>query len=187
MSGTDKKKKHKSRRKSVLVKSGLQFRYILTLIIVASASFAFSIHEIIWAMRHIAEKNPAVKEIINGILSEFQALMPALGIKIIVFLVILVIFGFLASNQLAGPLYRFEKSLQYLTRGDFTFRAYLRKGDSLTDAQQKFNEMASFVHKTVSDYENFRSYAAGSSDPMVRKRATDLGENIKQNIPEFKI
>ena len=187
MSGTDKKKKHRARRKSLLVKSGMQFRYIITLIVVALASFAFSIHEIIWAMRNIAEKNPAVKDIINGILSEFQALMPALGVKILVFLIILAIFGIFVSNQLAGPLYRFEKALQCLARGDFSFRAYLRKGDALTDAQQKFNEMASAVHKTVSEYENFRSYAADSSDPMVRKRATDLGENIKQNMPEFKI
>ncbi len=181
----EKKKKEKKelQRKEIFVKKGLQFRYILTVLFWSVLSFALAIHEIFWVADKLAIKNPAIKDI----MSEFHALMPALAVKAAIFFAILIICSIIVSNQIAGPIHKFERGIRKLKSGDFTYRLYLRKGDYLTEIQTEYNEMATTMHKIVSEYEDFRSYAAGSSDEKAKQRSIVIAEEIKKNMPDMKL
>ena len=120
-------------------------------------------------------------------MSEFHALSPVLAVKAAILIAIIAICSLILSNQIAAPIYKFEKGLKKIKLGDFSYRLYLRKGDQLTEVQKEFNEMSSAVHKIMCEYEDFRSYAAGSSDEKVRERAVHVGEEIKRIVPKMKI
>ena len=54
----------------------------------------------------------------------------------------LLIWALLISNQIAGPLYRLEKTLeQILNSGDFGRRLQIRKGDSLKGLSDQINQL----------------------------------------------
>ncbi|MBO4556099.1 MAG: methyl-accepting chemotaxis protein [Elusimicrobiales bacterium] len=187
MSDTDNKKKKRVQRKIIFVKKRMQFRYIMTMLISAFFAFAITVHEISWAAGQLAVKNPALRDILSDIVSEFHALWPGLAVKALLFIAILLVFAIVSSHQQAGPVYQFEKGIGKIKRGDFTCRVYLRKGDEFTEMQKEFNDMSVNLHKIISQYESFRAYAAGSSDEKVRNRAVKLSDEIKSIIPEMKI
>lgn len=183
MSDNETKKKAPFQRKQIFVKKGMQFRYIATILLSALFAFGMTIHEVIWAAEQLAVKNPAVKDI----MAELKALIPIFSFKACLFIGIILIFAIVVSHQQAGPIYKFEKSLGNIKDGDLTYRVYLRKGDQLTEMQREFNEMASSLQKVITEYENFRSYAAGSSDARVKEQAIATGDNIKRIMPGIKI
>jgi methyl-accepting chemotaxis protein len=180
---SEKTQKVTFQRKTIFVKKGLQLRYIATILLSALFAFAITIHEVIWAAEQIAVKNPAVKDIVK----ELNVLVPMFAFKACLFIGILLIFAIVVSHQQAGPLYKFEKSFGKLKDGDLTYRVYLRKGDQLTEMQKEFNDMVYSLQRVVAEYEDFRSYAEGSSDERVRARAVETGEHVKGIMPEMKV
>lgn len=55
----------------------------------------------------------------------------------------------LASHKIAGPLYRFEKSLEELGKGDLTHRFSLRSDDQLNELAEKMNELSTRLDGSV--------------------------------------
>ena len=53
------------------------------------------------------------------------------------------------SHKIAGPLYRFEKSLEEIGNGDLTHRFTLRTDDQLGELAEKLNEFNSNLDKAV--------------------------------------
>jgi methyl-accepting chemotaxis protein len=84
----------------------------------------------------------------------------ALAAAIVVGIVALVSF-LLFSHRLAGPLFRFEKALGDMSRGDFDSRINLRRGDQLQAIQEAFNNTcekidirAGEIKKDLNELEN---------------------------------
>jgi methyl-accepting chemotaxis protein len=55
------------------------------------------------------------------------------------------------SHKLAGPLYRFEKSLKEIGQGDLTCRVSLRRRDQLSDLADTLNNFTSEIETKVRD------------------------------------
>ncbi|MBI5599454.1 MAG: methyl-accepting chemotaxis protein [Deltaproteobacteria bacterium] len=64
------------------------------------------------------------------------------------------IFLLYASHKIAGPLYRFEKSLEDIGAGDLTLRLNLRSRDQLTELAGKVNEFTSRMDNAVSSIQS---------------------------------
>lgn len=182
MSDNNQSKAAPLQRRTIFIKKSLQFKYISIIFASALLAFVIAVHEVVFTMNKAAEANPAVQAVIQDV----YAMTPVFLFKSALFLGIVLIIAIIISHRLAGPLYKFEKSCAIVGDGDLTYRVYLRKGDQLTDMQREFNNMVYALQNVTSEYENFRSYAAGSEDEKVRERALEAEVRIKKLMPELK-
>ena len=67
-----------------------------------------------------------------------------------VFLVFLIAMGTIfLSHKIAGPLYRFQKTLDEMERGNLTVRCHLRKFDEAMAVGDSFNRVLQFLDSTI--------------------------------------
>ena len=111
-------------------------------------------------------------------------MMPLFGIKIIMYMVMVLIVAAVVSHRMAGPVFKFEKSCATVGEGDLTHRVFLRKGDQLTDLQDQFNNMTGAVNEVVKEYEKFRVEAAAAG---LADKADALSKKVAEIMPRFKV
>lgn len=167
-------------RKTILIKKHLQYRYMA--LIFASVLLAFIVVglDLLWTVSKVVNEHPMMQPM----LEEMTAMAPLLGVKISMYLLIVLIVSVVVSHRMAGPVFKFEKSCSVLADGDLTHRVYLRKGDQLMDLQNQFNNMAEAVHEAAGEYEKFRIEAAASG---LKDKADALAVKIRQIMPNFKV
>ncbi|MEW6557290.1 MAG: methyl-accepting chemotaxis protein [Elusimicrobiota bacterium] len=136
--------KPKYKRRIVIIKRALQFKYI-AIVIVAMLLVAFTVGwDVYYTIgRAIIELNvpdlfPMMVKINNLMLG-----------KLAVLLVIVAIISIFVSHKFAGPIFKFERSCDIIASGDLTYKVHLRSGDELVDLQNKFNNMISEIKKKV--------------------------------------
>ena len=74
--------------------------------------------------------------------------------KIVIYVIFVVLISAIVSHKMAGPVYRFEQTCKAIAKGDFSQRVHLRKGDQLTDLQDKFNKMMDRKKKKIKKKNN---------------------------------
>jgi sensor histidine kinase YesM len=77
------------------------------------------------------------------------------------------------SNRIAGPLYRLEKSMEQLQKGDTNCRIKLRDGDYLIETVDIFNHMLDHLEKTNPDF------SASMRKRKMRERALETAAGPK--------
>lgn len=142
--------KPKYKRRIVIIKRALQFKYI-AVVLIAMILVAFTVG---WDVYYTVGR--AIMELeapgLYPIMVKINNLM--LG-KLAVLLVIVFIIAIFVSHKFAGPIFKFERSCDTIAKGDLTYRVHLRSGDELIELQDKFNGMVSKIQKKVSaDYES---------------------------------
>ncbi|MBI5573074.1 MAG: HAMP domain-containing protein [Elusimicrobia bacterium] len=142
--------KPKYKRRIVIIKRALQFKYI-AVVLIAMVLVAFTVG---WDVYYTVGR--AIMELeapgLYPIMVKINNLM--LG-KLAVLLVIVFIIAIFVSHKFAGPIFKFERSCDTVAEGDLTYRVHLRSGDELIELQNKFNGMVSEIQKKVSaDYES---------------------------------
>ena len=167
-------------RKTILIKKHLQYRYMA--LIFASVLLAFIVVglDVLWTVSKVVNEHPMMQPV----LEEMTAMAPLFGIKICMYLLIVLIVSVVVSHRMAGPVFKFEKSCSVISEGDLTHRVYLRKGDQLMDLQDQFNNMAESVHGMVGEYEKFRAAAAAAG---LKDKSDALGVEIRRIMPNFKV
>lgn len=136
------------RRKKILVKKGMQFRYLgLVLIsvilptLLVGACFYWLIFTIMAQQLAIPESIaynllPAVKRV-NTIL--------IVGLPIV--LVGLAAWGLMLSHRIAGPVSRLERELEQIAQGDFSIRIKFRRKDELGTIAEGINKVLDRIEK----------------------------------------
>ena len=89
----------------------------------------------------------------------------------------------LLSHQIAGPLYRFEKSLEEIARGDLTGRIHLRKTDQLKKLQSALNTALDAVNGQIGGIKKDLEEAQNSPSHEETRRVI---ARIKQKTDFFK-
>ncbi|OGS44338.1 MAG: hypothetical protein A2539_01085 [Elusimicrobia bacterium RIFOXYD2_FULL_34_15] len=137
--------KPKYKRRIVIIKRALQFKYIAVVIIAmllvaltVGWDVYYTIGRAIIELNH-SELFPLMVRINNLMLG-----------KLIVLVVIVFVISIFVSHKFAGPIFKFERSCDTIAEGDLTYRVYLRTGDELVDLQLKFNNMISELQKKIS-------------------------------------
>ena len=167
-------------RKTILIKKHLQYRYMA--LIFASVLLAFLIVglDVLWTLSRVVNEHPMMQPM----LEEMTAMAPLFGVKIFMYLLIVLIVSVVVSHRMAGPVFKFEKSCSIVAEGDLTHRVYLRKGDQLMDLQEQFNNMTASLHETVGEYEKFRAAASAAG---FKDKADALEAEVKRIMPNFKV
>ncbi len=80
--------------------------------------------------------------------NRLEIILPPLLINNLVIMVLLAIFGIYYTNRIAGPVYRMEKDIEKMLRGERGVRVRLRKGDHFTSLSEKLNILLDEFEKT---------------------------------------
>ncbi len=137
----------KYRRRTYLIKTGLQLRY-MGIIISTMLMVAFGVGWIIYhtSWSKIADTPDLTLDKLSGI---FDTVNSILLRWIVVFLLVIAILSIFVSHKIAGPVYRLEETTRIIASGDLTHQVHLRHGDELQDLQEAFNMMSDSLRKMV--------------------------------------
>ncbi len=138
---------NKHRRRTYLIKTGLQLRYmgiIISTMLLVAFGVGWVIYHTSWS--RIAntpdltlDKLSDIFDTVNGILMHW----------IVVFVLAIAILSIFVSHKIAGPVYRLEETSKLIASGDLTQQIQLRQGDELKDLQEAFNQMSESLRKMV--------------------------------------
>lgn len=137
----------KHRRRTYLIKTGLQLRYmgiIITTMLMVAFGVGWTIYHTSWSQ--IANTQDLT---IDKLADIFDAVNSTLVRWIFVFVFVIAILSIFVSHKIAGPVYRLEETTRLIASGDLTGKIYLRHGDELQDLQEAFNMMSDSLCKMV--------------------------------------
>jgi signal transduction histidine kinase len=179
MENTQNKPAVQFQRKTILIKKHLQYRYMALIFTSVLLAFIVVGLDMLWTVSKVVTEHPMMQPLLD----EMSAMVPVFGIKILLYLGIVLIVSVVVSHRMAGPVFKFEKSCATVAEGDLTHRVYLRKGDQLTELQDQFNNMMGAVDEAVKEYENFRLEAAAAG---MQDKAEALRKRVAEIMPKFK-
>lgn len=110
-------------------------------------------------------------------------------ITLAIVLLIVVLTVLYLSHKIAGPMFRFEKDISTVKKGDLTLRIFLRKKDQFAELSKSFNEMTASLHDKVkailSDIDQIR---ASAEEQNISPAEIEGLERLSRSIHErFKI
>lgn len=134
------------------------------------------------------------REVVSQVLKEANVkLIPKL-IAVVIFLSIGSIF---ISHEIAGPIYKFEKSAMAIAGGDLTVKFKLRKGDELKDLADALEKMATSLKRKVNasleaarqlsdGLEKLSQKAGDTADKRLLSDAKESLSKIEAELSTFK-
>lgn len=144
------------RRKRYIIKRGLQFRYIgivFALALLASLVTGYTVFATGWTL--LGEKLANIYPQ-GRLVYVFRTTNMALIRNLLFVSPFIFILGLLFSHKIAGPVYRIEKSIYEIAKGNLALRVKLRKGDEFWDLADVINTMT----KNISDSLNLSKKTA---------------------------
>jgi methyl-accepting chemotaxis protein len=163
-------------RRQYLIKQGLQYRFSFMIIILVAFMTIVSIaavYSIIWGdiYKEVKVYNDIrYVEVLKMIFYKTTRFM------IIISAGIISIFGLLSifiSHRIAGPLFKCEKSIESILKGDLTFRIHLRRGDEM-------QELAKLINSVMDDMQKTTVSARQTADSLM-KLSWKLSKNRSSN------
>ncbi|MBF0544967.1 MAG: methyl-accepting chemotaxis protein [Candidatus Riflebacteria bacterium] len=137
----------KHRRRTFLIKTGLQLRYmgiIVSTMLVIALGVGWIIYYTSW---NRISGTPDLT--IDKLAEIFDDVNKVLIRWVVVFVMLIAILSVFVSHKIAGPVYHFERSAKFIASGDLTHRVKLRYGDELRDLQDAFNQMTDSLRSMV--------------------------------------
>lgn len=164
---------NKHRRRTYLIKTGLQLRY-MGIIISTMLLVAFGVG---WVIYHTSWSRIAnTPDLTLDKLSEiFDAVNSVLLRWVVVFIFAIAILSIFVSHKIAGPVYRLEETSKLIASGDLTHQIQLRQGDELQDLQEAFNQMSESLRKMV------------SKDREVIEKLIETSSRLREKIDQKKL
>lgn len=182
------------RRKRYIIKKGLQFRYIgivFGLVILASIITGYTVFATGWMLlgESLASVYPQ-----GRLMYVFKATNAALLRNLLFISPALFILPLLFSHRIAGPVYRIEKSILDITKGNLTLKISLRKGDELTDLAEIINAMTENLRNTIAlnkevsaaiqkDLDNIKNAISGQTQD--RAKIESAVNNLQTKLTEL--
>jgi methyl-accepting chemotaxis protein len=130
------------RRRNYLINKDFQVRYIvrnLFALLVMALIISFTVYYTTWA--RIMDEFYDIPKIAAQFAPLFASVNHTMILILILFMILAAVVSVFVSHSMAGPIYRFEKTLQALSQGDFTLKVGLRKTDEFKDLAQTMNDM----------------------------------------------
>ncbi|MBU1006734.1 MAG: methyl-accepting chemotaxis protein [Candidatus Omnitrophica bacterium] len=137
------------RRKQYLIKHGLQFRYIgivFALAILTSIITGYTVFATGWTL--LGEKLASVYPQ-GRLIYVLKAANVALIRNLLLSSPFIFFLALFFSHKIAGPVYKIEKSMAEIARGNLVLRVKLRRGDELKDFAEEINRMTEALEKLV--------------------------------------
>lgn len=131
------------RRTRLFIARKFQIRYITLIMVLMFATVlitGYMVYVTTWTMfgEKLAEVYP------QGLLFDIAKKVNMVLLLRFVFLSpIVVLIGLVLSNRIAGPLYRINRFIQKISRGNYNNHLELRRGDELQDLSRMLNHLSS--------------------------------------------
>jgi methyl-accepting chemotaxis protein len=161
-----------------IIKTRFQFKFGIMIFIFLSLAAA-----LIWFEGHFFVKNM----IDNGMVTGDDAISQLQNINGIVaktgILAVAITFGLALffSHFIAGPIYRFEKTLEQMRDGNLNVHVRLRKNDELQEVAEVFNQtLASLRIKIKKDRDTMTVYLDRALEVAGRLRQAGRNEEAKE-------
>ncbi len=138
------------RRRNYLINKEFQFRYMARIIfgmVVMALIIAFTVYYTTWA--RIMDEFYNIPRIASQFAPLFSSVNGTMLFILFFFLILAAVLSIFISHSIAGPIYRFEKSLQAIAQGDLTLRVGLRKTDEFKHVANTLNEMVVELRKSL--------------------------------------
>ena len=143
---TDKPTAPAGRRATILIKKGLQLRYMMLIIVSVLCGLAIMTFELTATLNDLFDTYPVL---VQPLYDEFIPIATGFFYKICIYLLFVVVISAILSHKMAGPVYRFEQTCKAIAKGDFSQRVRLRKGDQFVELQHEFNAMMDRVEAEI--------------------------------------
>lgn len=101
----------------------------------------------------------------------FLHMVRAYGVYILVLGVVVSVFSLFLSHRIAGPLFRFERSVEEVTRGNLAFRITLRKNDEGKELAGLMNTMITSLSGQIRDMRQQADAAYGELEGISQELA----------------
>ncbi len=193
------------RRRNYLINKEFQFRYMGRIIfgmVVMALIVSFTVYYTTWA--RIMDEFYNIPRIAAQFAPLFASVNRTMFLILILFVLLAAVLSIFMSHSIAGPIYRFEKSLQAIASGDLTLRVGLRKTDEFKHIAETLNLMVSELRNNLSsDRElidelasisgRLQTTGAQSGDPLPPALTRDLGQlsqtldRLQKSISRFKL
>lgn len=134
------------RRATILIKKGLQVRYMVLITLSVLCGLAIMTFELTATLSDLFDTYPVL---VQPIYDEFIPIAANFFYKIFIYLLFVVVISAILSHKMAGPVYRFEQTCKAIAKGDFSQRVHLRKGDQFVELQDAFNTMMDRVEAEI--------------------------------------
>ncbi len=173
---------HAGRRKNHFIKKGFQINFsirFLALIVVE----AILLGGLFWYMslNTLTTSYAGAQLKIENTSSFFFPSMMLSNLIVVVVVGLIGLIGLIfISHKIAGPLYRFEKSLKEIGGGDLSHRITTRKNDQLTDLADTLNDFSSAIDNRMIDIKS----NIGDIEELVKQMQSRLSPDEKGNGTE---
>jgi len=137
------------RRKKKLIKSGLQLKLVSAFLAMAVVASLFQVVLLNTSLLKLTE-DLGVQT--TDVISQFSGvLMRNLFITLGVLVPLMFVFGILITHRIAGPVYKFERYLDAVIRGDEEGECRLRKGDELQELCVRLNRAVAVLKQRAAE------------------------------------
>lgn len=170
----------KHRRRRLIIEGNFQTRFILRFILVIVGATLLSTGSLLGVFYFKYKYGDAdltsliimvTPEGITNVLSLFQiVLVPILAANLLM-LCIIIPYALAYSHKIAGPIYRFEQSLDFLLSGEMDFMIMLRKKDEFKYLASRMNALIDFMRRNVEEVR--------LSHRMIKERISKIERFIK--------
>jgi len=177
-------------RRSYFIRRRLQWKVFASVIAMLISFSLFLALGLYFPLFYILYSNlPTESVMLQQAAYFYLAIERYIWISVLVVIVLLGLYSVFFSHRIAGPLYRFEQTLQGVSQGDLSQRVQLRRYDELKDFGDQINRTLDILETQVrrakemmADAERAQSdlYALcqgqGSQGPEVDRRLSTLKE-----------
>jgi len=184
------------RRRQYIIKKGLQFRYIglvFGLALVASLVTGWTVFATGWYF--LGEKLASVYPQ-GRLIYVFRATNFALVRNLLLVSPLVFILALLFSHRIAGPVYRIEKTVDEIAKGNLGLKIRLREGDELVSLAYMINSMTERFNSTIvsdrnilikieEDLESIRKLSSGQ--PCDCAKLESLISSIQEKSKEISV
>ena len=169
-------------RRTIVVKRSLQFKYVALIFLTSLVAALLADFDVYYTVAKLAlRENPALVTSISHLYLIF-------GIKMFLYLFLIILTGVYISHRFAGPVHRFEKSAQIAAAGDLTHRVALRTGDELHELQEEFNAMMASLQSLIQKDRNLAQRLSDKLDSLGKKiENLDPPLELKEELDAIKI
>jgi len=126
-------------RRILFVKKDLQYRLLALVVLIVVLGISIMTYEFVSAMNSFFAANPSL---LQPFYSRLVPISLNIGLKVIIYILLVALVAAVLSHKTAGPVYKIEKTCKEIAEsGDLSKRVYLRKGDLFTELKDEFNKM----------------------------------------------
>lgn len=141
------------KRRRYLVKKGLQFRYIGTILLAVFIIAATCIVSTYYSLLILLGEKLANVYPQGRLVSILKDVNLIVLYRVLILVPFVMIIGLFLSHKIAGPLFRMEKVLRDIGKGNFDIHVKLRKGDELKGMAEAINDMTANLKDMKTSYE----------------------------------